>query len=89
MLGFLQRPMGEAARYEAIMGTRECTYLKAFRFNLKIPLLPKQTPRGYDVACRLPDCNNIRFAGKHRVKEKIKMALAQLTGGAGTEPEKR
>lgn len=50
-------------------------------------MLATQTPLGYDVACRLPDYNNIRFDGKHRVKERIQRS--SISRGAGTETEKK
>lgn len=52
-------------------------------------MLAKQNLVGHDVACRLPDCNNVSFGSKHRVKENIQIALAKLTRGAGNESEGR
>ena len=52
-------------------------------------MLATQTPFGCDVAYRLPDYNNIRFDGKHRVKEGFKGHELNLLEGAGTKTEKK
>jgi len=40
----------------------------------KITVLAKQNPAGHNVACRVPDCNNVRCGGKHSIKEEIKIS---------------
>lgn len=62
--------------------------MKGIQIQCKNHFAATQTPFGCDVANRLPDYNNIRFDGKHRVKEGIQRAGAQFTGGAGTETRK-
>lgn len=55
----------------------------------KIAVLAKQNPPGHNVACRLPGCHNVGIAGKHGVKEEIRVAQAKLARSARSKCEGR